>query len=708
MLYAYRRILLVFFASCLVVACSDDPETNNGALSDTDSGSDATADATADATEQQGARVRFEPMSDDFFSVPLPSDTRIQEDGSLGLTDWDRAYSPRLLRLWLDAANDLLEGWGLVSGIFVHFTQPIDASTLPETVESTTAVEDGWPSVFLIDVDPDSSTQGELLPIDCKYTEAEGSYHDSNLLGCISPFGVVRRPNTRYAFVVTTGVKGAAGEDLTTDQAMAKLLSGEDVEGKNGTIAAAPYVEASDFLAGEGIAAAEISSMTLFTTGDPAARLVRLNDWFRELPEPEIDQDSLTFVEEFDDYVVLHGTYQVPIIQAGDRPYSSPPDGKVVFDAAGDPVQQTTETVPFLITLPKTPMPDGGWPILLYMHGSGGEMQELVDRGARPEIDTPAPHGTGPGGVVAPYGIAGFAAEFGFHGTRFDPPDTTGLKLYDLLNNPRATVDNFLVSANEVALHARLLKGLTIDPAVANGLVDAGNDADGRVRFNADSFTAMGQSMGSTIGLPALTISQEIDAGILSGSGATLIEVALKATKPLNLKPLLEQILGYRSDEAMDRYDPLLSALQQVWDYVDPAVHARYAIHELHPNTPAKHILQHSGVEDGYFSIQSRTALSAALGIDFAEPVEEPRVLEIMSIAAPEHDQAVSLPASANIDASHTGVVAMYPPSVLDGHNVAYQRDDAKAQYACFAKTVGSAGAPVLKAVEDAQPGTCQ
>jgi hypothetical protein len=704
-LYIHRRLLFVLLASLLIVACSDDgAETNNGALSD--AGSDTSTDS--DAGEDLGARLRFEPSSDDFFSVPFPSDTRLKADGSFGFSDWDRAYRNDLLSLWFDAADDLLEGWGLVSGIFVHFTAPLDASTLPSTVEETASAEGGWPSVFLMDVDPDSPVQGGLLPIDCKFTEAEGTYHDANLLGCISPFGVVRLPSTRYAFVVTTQVTDADGEALTTDAAMAKLLAGEDVEGKNGTIAAAPYAQARDFLVAEGLPADEISSITLFTTGDPAARLVRLNDWFRTLPEPEIDEDSLSFVEEFDDYVVLRGTYQVPIIQAGTRPYGTPPDGKVVFDAAGDPVEQATDTVPFLITLPKTAMPDGGWPILLYMHGSGGEMQELIDRGPRPELETDAPRGTGPGGVVAPYGIAGFAAEFGFHGTRFDPPDTTGLKLYDLLNNPRATVDNFLISANEVTLHARLLKGLTIDPAVANGLVDVGGAADGLVRFNSDSFTAMGQSMGSTIGPPALTVTQDIDAGILSGSGGTLIEVALKAIKPQNLKPLLETILNYGRDEEMDRFDPILSALQQVWDYVDPIVHARHAIHELHPNTPAKHILQHSGVDDGYFSVQSRTALSAALGIDFAEPVEEGEALEIMSIAAPEHDQALATPISANIDGSHTGVVAMYQPSVMDGHNVAYQRDDAKAQYACFAKTVGSAGAPVLKGADEAGVGSCE
>ncbi|QDG53746.1 hypothetical protein FIV42_24275 [Persicimonas caeni] len=711
-----RRLPLAALVAALVatfaVACSDDDsQTNNQTLGDV--GPDSQTDAAdtsddADAAVDLGTRVRFDPTSDDFFSVPFPSDTRRKEDGSFGFSDWDGAYDNGLLKLWFDAADDLMDGWGLVSGVFVHFSEPIDPSTLPQTIEASTSTDEGFPSVFLMDVDPDSPQQGEMLPIDCKFTEGEGTIHDANLLGCISPFGVVRRPNTRYAFVVTTQVTDTDGEPLVPDAAMAELLAGEDVEGVNGTVAAQPYIDAKELLTDAGLSDGAIASITLFTTGDPASRLVRINEYYRNLPDPQFDPSTLTFVEELDDYVVLRGTYEVPIIQAGERPYSSPPDGKIVFDDSGVPVEQAKDSVPFLVTIPKTPMPEGGFPVLMYMHGSGGEMQELIDRGARPDLDTPAPHGTGPGGVVAPYGIAGFAAEFPFHGTRFSPPDTTGLKLYDLLNNPRATVDNFIVSANEVTLHARLLANVEIDPSVANDLVDTGDAADGKIRFNADSFTAMGQSMGSTIGLPALTVSEEIDAGILSGSGGTLIETALESIKPFRLKPILKRALGYRNDEVLDRYDIALSAVQQTWDFVDPVVHARHAIHEPHPNTPAKHILQHSGIDDGYFSVESRTALSGALGIDFAEPVAETEALDLMTLIAPDHAQPLATPVSANIDGTMTGVVGMYEPSVMDGHNVAYQRDDAKAQYACFVKTVGADGAPEFRAVQDAQPETCE
>ena len=524
----------------------------------------------------------------------------------------------------------------------------------------------------------------------------------------MSPFGVVRQANTTYAFVVTNQVTAPNGRPLSRAADFQSLLSGDDVEGRHGAVSASAFAEALQVIEGEGLDVGSVAHMELFTTGNPAARLHRLAEWYWSLPEPEVNEGSLEFVEELDDFVVLKGSYDIPVIQQGEYPFRSPPEGNIVFDESGEPVEQFTDTIPFLVTIPKVSMPEGGFKTLIFMHGSGGAAQQLVDRGPRPTPGEPAPHGSGPGGVVAPYGMAGFAAEFPLHGTRYSPPDTSGLKLYNLIGNPRATVDNFLVSANEVAMHGRLLAGLEIDPSVAPGnVLDAGASTDGMLRFDMDSVTMMGQSMGSTIGLPGLTVSKEIDAGILSGSGGTLIEVALEASKPLDVKNLLERVLQLGAGEELNRFSPLLHGLQHLWDYVDPIVHARYAIQEPLQDVPRKHYIQHSGVDDGYFSVESRTALSGALGLDFAEPVEEQEALDIMSVVAPEHDEPLPLPITANIDPGVTGVVAMYQPSVLDGHNVAYQVDDAMAQYACFAMTVEQGAAPVFASPEQAQPDTC-
>ncbi|MFU8803877.1 MAG: hypothetical protein ACNA8W_08730 [Bradymonadaceae bacterium] len=655
--------------------------------------------------EELGTHLRFDPAMEDFFDVPFPSDLRRGPEG-LGFSEWPGAMRNHLLRLWFDAAEDLGEGWGLVSGIFLYFTDALDESTLPGDIASSLIDGERWPSVFLIDVDDDSPDRGHLLPIECKFTAPQGTLHAAHQLACISPLGVVRRGNTRYAFVLTDEVHDSAGEPLQRGPAMSALLAGSDVTGRHGDVLAVPYRKAVELIEELGGPADTIVAMNLFTTGDPTARLRRVNTWYQTLPDPVIDEEAgLELVEVYDDYIVLAGYYEVPVIQRGSRPYSNPPAGNIIWDEAGNPELVDQQRIRFYITVPRAAMGADGYATMLYLHGSGGVAEELMNRGARPDVDTESEPGSGPASTLAHYGLAGFAADFNLHGMRHDPPDTSGLMLYNLLGNPRAAIDNFIIGANEITLHARLLANLAIDPAVAPEYLDPGEAADGLIRFDSARFSAMGQSMGSTIGLPAMTIDHRIDAAVFSGSGGVLIEVALTGTRPLHIKPVLHGILGYRNDEVLDRFDPILSAVQYVWDFVDPIVHGRHVFLEPHEGVKAKHVLQHSGLEDGYFSPLSRAAFSSSMGVELVEPVVEPYAREIMGWN--NVGEALVAPVQGNRPGNITGVVLQYEPSVLDGHNVGFQRDDTRAQYGCFLRSVLVGEAPILRSVEDSSAEAC-
>ncbi len=660
--------------------------------------------------EPQGALVRFDPTDDeDFFALPFPSDARLAANGGeFGFSRWRIPYRKSIVKLWFDAAEELLDGWSPIAGVFVTFDAPIDEATLP-SVEESTQTDNGWPSVAMVDIDPDSPTRGELMPLECRFNTFDGNVRVPNQLGCKSPFGIMRRPNTTYALVITDALKDAEGHAVGAPAALRDLLDGEDVEGFGGIIAGAPYAQAAEYVRSLGVEDA-IVSMTLVTTGDPAARLRLVSEFYESLPEPDLDRTKpIEVVRTYEEYVVVQAYVDVPIVQNGAFPYNAPPDGKLNVNGEGVVERVDTQSIRVYLTLPTEAMPAKGYPVLMFLHGSGGVAEQLMDRGPVAPNGDPPPPGQGPAKVVAPYGVAGFAADFQFHGMRFDPPDTSGLKLYNLTGNPRATVDNFLVAANEVALHARMLDRITLDPADIEGLaadaIDVSATTDGLIRFDGDSITTMGQSMGSTIGLPAATIDDVTDATILSGSGGVLIEIAVTGTEPIEIATVLKLLLGYDSDEPMDQFDPILHALQHVWDYVDPYTHAPYLVDAPYERIPAKHVLQHSGLTDGYFSPDSRAGLSAALGADLAEPVEEAMALDVMGLVG--HGQPVALPVEGNHPSGATAVVAQYPPSVLDGHHVAYQRDDAKAQYACFIKTLTATGTPVLKDPENADVTEC-
>lgn len=694
-----------------IAACGGD-----GAPGGRDAGArDATSPGAADAfVPPEGTAMRFDPGGGDFFDLPFPDDARLENEGDFEgvFTSWpgpgedERAADQWLLGPWLETADDLLTGWGLSSAIFAYFSAPIDPYTIPQEPEDSLDFAGGAPSVFLVDVDPESPERGELMPISCQFREESGRYHDENQLACISPAGVTRRPDTRYALVITGAVIDEPGDPVVPDESMARLLHGHDVDAGGRDIAADPYVEALEVVSDLGVSPGEVASLVLFTTHDPSARLRRVNTWYRDLPPPAVaDDTALSVAEVYDDYVVLEGHYDLPVIQDGEEPYLEPPAGRIRFGSDGEPERVGDERIRFYLTVPREEPPAAGFPAAVYLHGSGGVAEQLMNRGAESEEGEEPEPGTGPAGVLAPYGVAGFAADFNLHGMRHDPPDTTGLVLYNIIGNPRAAIDNFIVAANEVTRHARLVRGLEIEVEEVDGLAEALPEGADQVRFDDGALAAFGQSMGSTIGLPALTVDPLLSAGVFSGSGGVLIEIALEATEPIPLRETIEAALNYGSEDELDRYDPMLSAVQHAWDLADPVAHGRFLTEEPHPGREPTHALQPSGLTDGYFSPKARAAFSTAIGAELLEPVLEPEAL------APMAFRGVGDPLEAPVAENRggaTAVVRQYEPSVLDGHHVAFQREDAKAEYACFLRSLASEAAPVFRSFEDVDgPGEC-
>ncbi len=702
------RLIAISMIALLFSACGDDTGGQDTDAQDTDAqdaGGDSDTDSDSDTTAPTPTYARFEPQSDAYFDLPFPSDTRLRADGSYGFGDWPGAQGNTILKVWTDAADELVRGWGLVSGVFTWFSAPLDPNSVAQSVNDSVETGTGWPNVFLANVDSDSPGAGTLLPIECEFQRAAGRYSGANQLACVSPFGVLRDPLTTYAFVVTNSVLDAEGNAIEPSPALASLLAGDDIVGAHATIDGGAYAAAAQLLADRGFDTARIAHMDLFTTGDPTARLRQINEFYEALDDPAPNPGSITFVETLDDLVHLEGTYDVPVIQSGARPWAAPPDGVIVFGGDGQPEIQEMETLQFRVTIPRQPMPEGGFPVMMYMHGSGGSSDELLERGPKPDVDTDAPYGSGPGGFVAPYGIAAFATNFALHGRRYSPPDTSGLQLYNITNNPRATVDNFIVGANEVTLHARMLANVVIDPDIAPGVLDAGDAVDGMIRFNPDRISLVGHSMGATIGIPALTISDEINTGVLSGSGGIFVEIIAESRAPIDVAAILVPLMGYGPNDAFDRFDPVAHALQHQWDFVEAVVHARHIVQRPYPGRTAPHVMQPSGIDDLYFSPLSRAALSSAIGADLVTPVQEESAFDLMRWGG--RTEALTPPVSANFDGTTTSIVAQYLPEVLDGHNIVFQRADIQAQLACFLRTVSADSAPIWRSVANSQLGTC-
>lgn len=644
--------------------------------------------------EDRATKARMEADVDtrrDFWALPMPSDLRIEEDGTTDLDAWPGEWDNELVAMWLRATNEKLKGrWGLSSGAFFQTDAPVDESSLPADADASLTES---ASVFMVDVDPSSPEKGKRIPLLVQSVVAD-RYTAENVVAARPVFGNVRRPNTVYAFVVTAGVVDENGEAIGRSEAFHNAWVGLADADAALTENVAP---AKAYLESVGFDTSSVVLATTFTTLDHRSEFEALVEWADQLPDPVLET-PWEVAQDFESYQILVARFLVPQIQTGQRPYANIGEGRIDYDDNGDPIIHEEQHIRLALTVPKAPMPAEGFPLTIYMHGSGGEWSQAINRGPLdedlPRSEQPAPDpGSGPAEWLARRGVATLGFDFPLHGDRNDPPDTQGLLLYNLFGNIEATIDNFYVSAMELTLISRLMTTVTIDESLADTL-DAGGAADGQIFFDPKRLTAMGQSMGTTLGVTWATADPRVKGLVLSGAGGILVDIAVNATEPFAFRELLEGIIAYDEDKNLTLHSPILHAFQSLWDLADPVAHARYVSAEPIEGMEPKDIFMTAGITDGYFSPTSQSAMALGLGVERAGEIVEPLLpanLERAGLGVAEY------PVENNLE-SHLGVVIQYEAANTNGHYVVFNQEGARHQYTCFLATVGTEDGAVVPA----------
>ncbi len=337
--------------------------------------------------------------------------------------------------------------------------------------------------------------------------------------------------------------------------------------------------------------------------------------------------------------------------------------------------------------MPKRAPPASGQPLTLYFHGSGGEYREVMDRGPlaptapRNQQGDPPP-GSGPSTYLARRGLATLGFDFPLHGDRDSPPDTTGLKLYDLFGDIDSTVDNMSVAAMEAVYLTRLLPALEL-PLPAGGTT----------RVDLARLSAMGHSMGSTIGIPVATVDPRIKGYVFSGAGGLLTEVATETTYPVKLGSTLELLLGFKAGETLERTHPLLHAFQTLWDATDPTAKARHVAREPYEGQVAKPYFLPQGLTDGYFHPGAQAAIGGALGTTLLGDELDPTLPRTLRLDG--RGTTTAYPLRGNLDGVTAGTVQVQTPFDL-GHYVVFDVPSVGAQVGCFLAGVGNPGGPAI------------
>ena len=618
-----------------------------------------------------------------FFAAPFPCESRRLADGSIDVGDFPNSTRASFVTSLLGILAGDARGFGTTSTIYFALDAPLGSDVAVSYAESLA------PSapVYLVSADPDAADAGVRYPVEARFLEDGGPFGEANLLSLLPLQGVPLRPGVRYAAVVERTLGGG----IDAAPAMRDLIEGRPPAGMSDA-AFDEYRRALDALETSGVALDELASVAVFRTDDPTAGFARAVTAALGRPLPALEAGPAQ-TEVFDDYCVYEGALAMPVYQQGAPPFETE-GGAWILGPDGAPILQGDERARIVITVPRAPMPAAGYPTVVFSRTGGGGDRPLVDRGARAAAGGDAIEpGSGPAREFAQVGFAGVSIDGPHGGFRNVTGGDEQLLIFNV-QNPVAMRDNIRQSALELVLAAHVVPEIVLDTSDCVG-------APAETHFDGATLVLMGHSMGATIAPLTLAFEPRYRAALLSGAGGSWIENIVYKESPLRVRPIAETLLGVAGRWELHEHDPVLMLLQWAGESADPPAYGRLVVRE--PIGAPRHVLMMQGIVDTYILPPIANATSLSFGLDLAGPAldeTEPR----LEAFAPLRDhlalagrEAISLPASANYEASVTAVVTQHPEDgIEDGHEVVFQTEPPKRQYRCFLETLAAGEAPTV------------
>jgi hypothetical protein len=593
-------------------------------------------------------------------------------------------------------------------------------------------------SVYLVNVEQGDSDYNQRVPIEISLGSTRAQYLCQNSIGLIPTAGTFLKPNTTYAAVITSDLKDSRANTPIRDQDFAKVMQGSASGLSDHVIQATePLLTwAADKLSDAQRDA--IVAATVFTTGDPGRQSKGLRDAVHAATPPpvfgeafncaclanppDVNCPGLPSAEPTDAFVIcqlppggtegappgrscscnahdangvctspkvdakydeVRGIYSAPIFQSGTRPYFQANAGGLI-DIDSPTSQSKRETMCYTLTVPKSPQtrPTGGWPVLIYGHGTDGSNGSFIQ-------DTLGGGATLPQ-ALADLGFAVISFDNVLHGPRaidftsanaldtrklVDTTDLTSASVEQALGyvspgslffnlvNPIASRDNVLQGSADLFHLTHLLT--TEAEATTPTLNVPGMD----ITFDKNNIFYMGHSQGTTIVYPYLEQELNLKGVILSGAGADLSLSILNKTKPLDIGQVIGTLFA---EQNLGRIHPVLGMFAQVFGPADAVGYARNLLTtapSVGPSGSLQGILMFSGIDDSFTPIQTQEALIKSVGL--------PKIASGETVSANKSIGSKSLT---------IGVVQLTPESG-DGHFVMQSHSQAAAPVTHFLQT---------------------
>jgi len=579
-----------------------------------------------------------------FNEAPVPSDF-IMKDGHLNLPIAEDADEST--KRMLEAIN-MLDGWGVTSPFMINLSQNIDETTLSTDLTDPTTV-----SVIVMQL---TAAGGVPVP-------SVASWDASTRTLTVSPAnGDIWRQKSTYVVVLTDKLKNEAGNPLVKPKVFSigaskttlvedgkSLYPGLDDETANALeefrLAMAPLFEGLE----KANINREIVSMTYtVTTQTITDALMNLSllltssagletDPFDPNTKPDPDIDMTTIPNELIPFVLQGAGIEDPDAYAQDLGYDFATDlyseisyvfiGKLdlmnylsdttgAWDPNKIPASPTIEPVRFLMTFPYAEgdedhpghcdMPANGFPVVIVQHGLGGSKETLF----------------GFANKLAENCYIAIAIDAVKHGDRSEPnpdydstnPDSnklmpSGTNFFSA--NLFGSRDNLRQSALDLVQLKKAINQMAEFPAPF--------PIPGDIRIDSDKVSYFGISLGGIIGTIFMTVSPDVESGVLNVPGGGLINILMMTDSDEIKQPILDALADMGILPGTPEFFNFLFLGQLILDQGDPIAYAHHTITEPLAtddfNYHAKSILMQKATGDEVIPNYTTDQLAKVMGI---------------------------------------------------------------------------------------------
>ena len=643
---------------------------------------------------------------DDFFAFPYPSALRTDDNGHPIVKGWqlptDITSVPIIgstLQNLLDSVVTERAGFSPLGAIYFRSSAALGTNTFPTPAET----RDADACIQLINVEPESRHYGERVPVYVTFhsvgDDKDRKLWAQNTLVMRPVPGVGPHPGDRHVAIINNCLR-SNGRYYSQSARLRAILN--KTAPKEITDVTDFYV---DQLTALGVDLTKIRAMTGYDTQNVALEMDQMAAALKGKGHIVTDENgvaigtwidrsaanAMVFRGKFVTWNFIEGNY------SGTYPsYSGAGQGVIKFDAEGNLVSRgQEETVNFEVSVPIATMPEKGFPIAVYGHGTGGDASSHSTNWKDEGIIL-----TSNGVDIA---MIGFDAVL--QGERSNGGSSESAMYLTLLQNPVVVRESVRQTVNDMLVLYDIIDngGLVLPPHRYAGSEN--------IIFDPSYGLFVGHSQGSQEAGLLLGLTNSIKSAFLSagGGGVALSMVELvpdfgqlvEPFKSMLKDKTLADMLGILLNvgEGKISYDAFLTTqiAQPLMDPVDPLNFSHRFIKEPPAGMGPKNIAQTMGLNDQCTPMITQMTLAASTGL----PIVGTKYAESDATTLLGLSEPVSSPVSNNVTLNVDGKIVtggfmeFHYTGTRNPHFILYHMAPAYNAYVDYFKSI-LAGTPTV------------